>query len=312
MLRSVSDTSRIGDSIALNSSATANAEKNPVTPAKGQENPSLFQEQASKKSSPASAQFTFTCDSQVPGTVAWPGPNPNLHEVGQAQGGRTMTTHATQTSPKAPTSTAPLRQGTSQYGPNTPKQNGKPAPAKPRRRRTAGKEYLIAARQRREQQEYQNYHHPQAPEDIWMCEFCEYELIYGSPPEALIRQYEIKDRRIRKQEAERRRLLEKAKSKGRNKKKGSKTSPKHATSDKDRHVHHQPHQHNSTNQNQSQGTQSEEYFEDDYEESYAEDDEQPMSPDIPAPTLARQEELEAAYAKKQAGALRPALQEVVT
>jgi hypothetical protein len=102
------------------------------------------------------------------------------------------------------------RQGasTSQYPPNATKQNGKqPVPGKKTRRR-AGKEYLIAARQRREQQEYQNYHHPPAPEDEWICEFCEYERIFGTPPEALIRQYEIKDRRVRKQEAERRRLLE--------------------------------------------------------------------------------------------------------
>ncbi len=41
---------------------------------------------------------------------------------------------------------------------------------------------------------------------------------------ALIRQYEMKDRRIRKQEAERRRLLEKAKMKGRKSKRNTKAS----------------------------------------------------------------------------------------
>ncbi|KAI0867942.1 hypothetical protein GGS24DRAFT_245549 [Hypoxylon argillaceum] len=64
-------------------------------------------------------------------------------------------------------------------------------------------------------------HHPPAPEDYYLCEFCEYELIFGHPPEALIRQYEIKDRRRRREEAERRRLLEKAKMKSR---KGKKTN----------------------------------------------------------------------------------------
>ena len=46
---------------------------------------------------------------------------------------------------------------------------------------------------------------------MWICEFCEYEDIYGAPPYAMIRRYEIKDRQEREQAAERRRLLEKAK-----------------------------------------------------------------------------------------------------
>jgi hypothetical protein len=75
--------------------------------------------------------------------------------------------------------------------------------------------YVLAARQRRLQQEYNNLQHPPAPEDIWICEFCEYESIFGEPPHALIRQYEIKDRKERRRLAEKRRLLEKAKLKGR-------------------------------------------------------------------------------------------------
>jgi hypothetical protein len=216
-----------------------------------------------------------------------------------------MTTHATQTSPKALQPTGPPRQNpaSTQYAPAPSKQVGKQAaPAKPRRRRTAAKEYLIAARQRREQQEYQNYHHPQAPQDTWMCQFCEYELIFGSPPEALIRSYEMKDRRKRKDQAERRRLLEKAKMKGRKGKKGSKMTSKNTAPAHDHHSHHQPQHQHATHQSQSQGTQSEEYYEDEYEEDYAEDEEAPLSPDIPAPALARQQELEAAYAKKFGGA----------
>jgi hypothetical protein len=55
---------------------------------------------------------------------------------------------------------------------------------------------------------------------MWICEFCEYEDIFGVPPVAMIRRYEIKDRQERKKAAERRRLLEKAKMKGRKGKKG--------------------------------------------------------------------------------------------
>jgi hypothetical protein len=271
------------------SSAIANAEKLPATPRQGKENTSLLQQQAAKKSSPASAQFTFTCDSQVPGTVAWPGPNPSQIKMPQDQSsGRLTTSHATQTSPKVP---APQRQGLnlSQHAPIGQKQTGKqPAPAKTRRRRTAGKEYLMAALQRRRQQEVQNLHHPPAKEDEWVCEFCEYEIIFGTPPEALIREYEIKDRRKRKHEEERRRLLEKAKMKGRKGKKGSRMASKNAATERDHQAHQQPPQHQQhPNQNQSQGTQSEEYYEEDYdEEDYIQEEDPPMSPGHPAPDLA--------------------------
>lgn len=53
------------------SNAIANAEK--LRP-QGQENVSLLQQHSTAtKSTPASTQFTFTCDSQVPGTIQWPG-----------------------------------------------------------------------------------------------------------------------------------------------------------------------------------------------------------------------------------------------
>lgn len=97
---------------------------------------------------------------------------------------------------------------------------------KPRRRK--GDVYALAARQRKLQQEYVNLQHPPASEDIWICEFCEYESIFGSPPRALIRQYEIKDRRERRRLAEKQRLLEKAKLKGRKGKKQSKNATKGA------------------------------------------------------------------------------------
>jgi hypothetical protein len=171
----------------------------------------------------------------------------------------------------------PAKQGlaNSMHAPNAQKQAQGPK----KTRRKAGKEYLIAAKQRRQQQEYKNYHHPPATEDIWICEFCEYERIFGSPPEALIKQYEIKDRRIRKQEAERRRLLEKAKMKGRKGKKGSKAAAKSTAASHDRQNQSQAApQPTPMNTNNSQGTQSEEYYDDEYDEDYIQDDPPPPSP----------------------------------
>lgn len=104
---------------------------------------------------------------------------------------------------------------------------------KPRRRR--GDIYSLAARQRKLQQEYTNLQHPPSHEDVWICEFCEYESIFGQQPHALIRQYEIKDRKERRRLAEKRRLLEKAKLKGRKAKKQTKNAAKAAN-----HASHQP------------------------------------------------------------------------
>lgn len=98
-----------------------------------------------------------------------------------------------------------------------------------KKKRSPGSIYALAARQRRIQQQYTNIHHPPALEDIWICEFCEYESIFGRPPEALIRQYEIKDRKERKRLAEKKRLLEKAKMKGRKTKKATKNASKNAS-----------------------------------------------------------------------------------
>jgi hypothetical protein len=86
--------------------------------------------------------------------------------------------------------------------------------------------YEIAARQRRINQNYTNQQHPLRNEDVWICQFCEYESIFGKPPMALIRQYEIKDRKAQKALADRRRMLEKVKQKGRKNKKNSKASHK--------------------------------------------------------------------------------------
>jgi hypothetical protein len=194
--------------------------------------------------------------------------------------------HGTQTSPiipsnlSAPSVATQAKQGlaASPTAPNPQKQTA-PQTAPPKKaRRRAGKEYLIAARQRREQQKWRNDHHPIPKEDQWTCEFCEYEQIFGTPPVALIKQYEIKDRHARKQEAERRRLLEKAKMKGRKGKKGSKAASKANPAVQDRQAHRtqQPVSMNPS-QSQSQDTQSEDYYEDEYDDEYAQD-EPPPSP----------------------------------
>jgi hypothetical protein len=285
--------------IISRSIANANAEKSPITPARGQENVSLLQQQASKKSSPASTQFTFTCDSQVPGTIAWPGPSTtSMHQSPAARG---LSTQATQTSPNmpsAPHAAEKAKQGLAAPQPPTTAQKQSQAPAEPAKkpRRRAGKENLIAARQRRHAQQFKNYHNPPAPEDIWICEFCEYERIFGSPPRALIRQYEIKDKLAKKKEAEKRRLLEKAKMKGR-KKKGNKVTPK--SSQAAQQPQSQQPQPPSMNQSHSQGTQSEEYYEDEYDDEYAQDDPPPPSP--VAPPAARRNEVAQPDPGKQSG-----------
>lgn len=90
------------------------------------------------------------------------------------------------------------------------------------RRERAERELKRAAARRRQDALDKFIHSPPNAEDIWICEFCEYERIFGEPPWALIRQYEIKDQKIRRQEEERKRLLEKAKAKSRKGKKPAK------------------------------------------------------------------------------------------
>jgi hypothetical protein len=194
---------------------------------KGQENVGVLDQEP--KSTPTNSQFTFTCESDAVKGVSFP--EQSLYAAGYSQRANNMpapaagpnqkfATHGTQTSPGV---AAP----NNQHLPPAQQPSNAQVPAqgkKPRRRR--GDLHALAARQRRLQQEYNNLHHPPAPEDVWICEFCEYESIFGVPPHALIRQYEIKDRRERRRLAEKRRLLEKAKLKGRKGKKQTKNAAK--------------------------------------------------------------------------------------
>lgn len=263
------------------SAAIANAAALPATPPKGQENISLLAQQAAKKRAPANTQFTFTCESDSTKGMVWPGDhNPSLdgpYHIGAPphhpvpvplsshpqsfQGQKGFSTQGTQTSPT-------MAGQANQNGVAPAGQQPAQQPKKPRR--PPGKRYAMAARERRLQQEYNNYHHLPKEEEIWICEFCEYESIFGSPPEALVRQYEIKDRRERKRLAEKRRLLEKAKMKGRKGKKGNKnaarnnnlaTQPQYAPTQQN-----YPRQPSNQGPVQNHGTQSEDYLADDYDD----------------------------------------------
>lgn len=201
------------------SSAIANAGKLPL-PSLGQENISLLQQHSSTlKTASTSGQFTFTCVSQVPGTVRWPGQLPS-HAV------------ATQ-APELSSSNANVEAHNASViaGP------GKAGQSRRSGRRRLEEELMAAARRRRQMAADSFYHNPPSIEDMWVCEFCEYERIFGEPPRALIRDYEIKDRRQRQEEAERKRLLEKAKAKSRKSRKNGKAPSKggHTGSHHDEH-----------------------------------------------------------------------------
>ena len=264
------------------SAAIANAAALPTTPSKGQENVSLLEQQSSKLPSSTKTQFTFTCESDSSKGMAWPNQQsptpagmyqapqaPNVVPPLQSQGVRGLTTQGTQTSPTM----------ANQMHQNLPGQPGGQQGSAPRKpRRSAAKQYAIAARQRRLQQEYKNYNHPAKPEEVWICQFCEYEAIFGAPPEALIRQYEINDRRERRRLAEKRRLLEKAKMKGKKGKKGNKNASKHAATQPQQSNHRDHYDQQPMDQvpMQHQSTQSEEYLQDDYD-----DDPVPMPAPLP-------------------------------
>ncbi|KAF2681694.1 hypothetical protein K458DRAFT_77707 [Lentithecium fluviatile CBS 122367] len=220
------------------STAIANAQATPPHAA-GNENVSLLQQEASKNSA-NKTQFTFTCGSDSANKMSWPGQENSAHGSSYPQppgaypasaaaprarppvrpDAPNVNTQGTQTSPHANGSNPHPAVRSAPPQPNAA--SGQQQQAQSRRpRRSASKLYALAAKRRRAQQEYTNYHNP--PETPWICEFCEYEDIFGTPPLALIRQYEIKDRKERKRAAEKRRLLEKARMKGR---KGKKTSKK--------------------------------------------------------------------------------------
>lgn len=156
-----------------------------------------------------------------------------------------------------------------------------------RDRRRLDKELDVAARHRRQLAAETYSYHPPKLEDIWICEFCEYERIFGEPPRALIRDYELKDRRVRQEIADRKRMLEKAKAKARKNKK----SPK-ATAKANQPAGHTPEplqaelngEHGPAGTHLGgNSTQSEEDYEDDLDEDYVQAPPPPSGPRIADP-----------------------------
>lgn len=89
-------------------------------------------------------------------------------------------------------------------------------------KRQTDRELDKAASHRKKVAANKYFSNPPKAEDIWMCEFCEYERIFGQPPRGLIRSYELKDRAVRAAEADRKRLLDKAKARTRKNRKSGK------------------------------------------------------------------------------------------
>lgn len=204
--------------------------------------------------------------------MAWPGygyPSSNdMHDEAPStraayhtlnKGGKGFSTQGTQTSPS-------MADQANQPAQNTASQQASQQPRKPRRSLT--KQLALAARDRKMAQDYENYNNPPKRDKVWVCDFCEYEMIFGEPPAALIRQYEIKDRTERRRLAEKRRLLEKAKLKSRKSKKGSKNNKNQNATQPQQHGQKTRYDPEAQDQAamQSQGTQSDEQILDDYDE----------------------------------------------
>ncbi|KAF3768680.1 hypothetical protein M406DRAFT_344744 [Cryphonectria parasitica EP155] len=263
-------------STGIISNAIANAEKL-VAPG-GQENTtSLLQQPSPAKPTPSSTQFTFTCDSQVPGSsLSWPGAGPKVSSSAPAEYDPPVRSYPhprVRPSHQKTVSSASAGSAGSGVFSQEPTsdcsmegQASESATQERKQRRRADRDLQQQARKRREETARQNIlHGHKHDEDDWICEFCEYELIFGYPPYALIRQYEIKDRKARQQEEERRRVWEKAKARSR---KGKKTkAPSKAQVNNNNNLHNQAndaHQvHPTVTTTHSQGTQSEPFDDDD-------------------------------------------------
>ncbi|KAF2714401.1 hypothetical protein K504DRAFT_366907 [Pleomassaria siparia CBS 279.74] len=284
LVNAKASTKRPPDQGGIISTAIANAQASPSPPHPGNENVSLLQQEASKIVA-NKTQFTFTCGSDSANKMVWPGqengqypqppgaypttaaapPPPPHTQSARARppvrpDAPMVSTQGTQTSPNINNAHHPP------VGKNPPPPKGgqlnqqAPSPRKPRR--SASKLYAYAARKRRVQQEYSNFHNP--PNPAWICEFCEYEDIFGRPPEALIRQYERKDRKERKRLAEKRRLLEKARMKGRKGKKSNKKAQNNANNSQNNQ--NPPPDGYERRVDEPLDGQEEEYYDDDYDD----------------------------------------------
>lgn len=222
----------LAESTGIISTAIANAEK---FPRHGQENQnlSLLHRRQKEETDPASTEFTFTCDSQVPGGITWP-------SIRDQHTSRTMglpnrrQANGHGATPGAPTpSTRPPPAHTSQSTPASassanPTLPTQPSPTTARRkpsRREVQRDINRQATARRRKQEDDNAQKGTTRDQIALCDFCLYEAIYNEQPTALIRRYELKERKRLQKEEEIRRHIEKKSRKGKNPK-ASKTAAK--------------------------------------------------------------------------------------
>jgi len=275
----VANNTRTGKRNGIIAEAIAETKKQLVS--EGQENISPLQDYLSKKRDPASAQFTFTCDSQVPGALAWPAPDRRTSSTAQAhqalsarQGGDNWSRNTRASQNDAPPA-APLdAEAASKEASSQNSVAGQdPVAAQKAARRSLAREYDAAAKTRRRETLLYNKRHPPKPEEVWICHFCEYESIFGSPPSALIRLYEVRDRKQRLSEQQRKAQWERLR---KGKHKGKKNNKLAAKSNDAAHDTHQTTaaQGAATNSNAGQGSQSDDYFNvSEYEDDEYEPDE---------------------------------------
>jgi len=245
--------------------ANANISEERLAATQGQENISLLS-QGATKTGQTSTQFTFTCDSQVPGNVPWPGLDPKTTTLPLHQQGASAPAHWQSSRTRTDPAAAPVGMaGTASAGASSaPPEKGtagakNPAQRKKKSRNRVNKELEEQARARKREQELYNYQNPPG-DDMYICPFCDFETVNGYKPKMLIRAFEMKERKKRLEAERRQRLLEKAKARGRKGKKGkslAKTAPDHTA---------HPGQAPLMNTNPSEETRSDEYDEDDYGE----------------------------------------------
>jgi len=203
------------------SSTIANAAgKGLLRTPKGQENIGLLQRL--QEGAPQPQSFTFESEPKLKMSSR---PNP-LAAGASAQPGQHLPQLSTNEGYTNAPAAQPLASNQTQDAPHIERER-----TESEIRADQNREYKKAARMRKTAQQAKNRAVGTRPEDRWYCYFCEYEDIFGEPPRALIRQYEMKDARTRREAAEKKRLLDKAKAKGRKLKKGARAARNTAAAD---------------------------------------------------------------------------------
>lgn len=191
------------------------------------------------------------------------------------------TGQATQTSQVPPAVRQAVNRGPNEAAPQGVNAQSQPEPAQKSSRKATADRYTAAAEARLRKTQLANRRNPPKPEDIWICEFCDYEAIFGSPPRALVRQYEIKDRKQRQQGQHRKAQLERMKKgKHRGKKNGK---PAAKSSNAGRDSHHALDSRDASASQYGHSTHGEEYYEDEYYEDEEYDPEEELEATLGSP-----------------------------